>query len=108
MNYREGLKLVGSIFVCTFAGHKTEEIYEDDEEWLKANPDKDCRHRCLRCGEWARLYWSVEANKLKAYIPNMDAGPTNAIFGDIERDGWDIYGDGELPSLHDLETKEPI
>jgi hypothetical protein len=100
-----GLKEFGGIALCSFIGHKTQEIYEDDEEWCKANPDKDLEIKCVRCGDSARLYWSIKAKKLKAYQPNMDAGPTNPIFGDIDRDNGSVYPpmfsleDGKLPPL---------
>jgi len=43
--------------------------------------------------------------KLKVYQPNMEAGPTNPIFGDIDRDSDSVYSNGELPQLFDYDCK---
>ena len=90
-------------FRCSLIGHVVEEIFLEDEEWCKHNPDKDLLVKCKYCGDEARLYWSKKKNKLRAYQPNIDSGPTGAIFGDIGRDDMDIYGLNYLPPLYNQE-----
>lgn len=109
---KSGFIFFAKSFPCSFIGHTIEEIYLEDEEWCKANTDKDLEVKCKRCGCPARLYWSKKANKLKAYEPNFDAGPTNALFGDISRDHDFSYGnffqEGYLPPLYDKENYQLI
>lgn len=100
MNNKEFIKMIFCGMRCSLIGHKIEEIYLEDEEWCKANPDKDLEVKCRYCGDTARLYWSKKKKQLKVYQPNIISGPTGALFGDIGRDGIDIYGENYLPPLY--------